>query len=89
MHFRAEQFHAVHIECLSLCVKSSHVHIAFHSEESGRCRGCNAVLAGPGLRNKPCFSHSFREEGLTEDIVDFVGARVVQILPFEVHSGTA
>ena len=86
---RAEQAHAVHIERLTLGVLHAHEHHALHAHESGGGRGRHTVLTGAGLRDQTGLAHLFRQQRLTEHVVDLVGAGVVQILTLEVDLRTA
>ena len=86
---RAEQAHAVHVERLTLGILHAHEHHALHAHESGSGRGRNTVLTGAGLCDQTGLAHLFRQQRLTEHVVDLMGARVVQILTLEVDLCTA
>ena len=42
------------------------------------------MLTGAGFSDDPLLAHPFREQDLAECVVDFVGAGVKEVLPFEV-----
>ena len=86
---RAEQAHAVHVERLTLGVLHAHEHHALHAHESGSGRGRYTVLTGAGFRDQTGLAHLFRQQCLTEHVVDLMGAGVVQILALEVDLCTA
>ena len=83
-HLCAQQLHAVDVERLAFHVCCPHIDFAFHSEQrsGGRCR--HAVLASASLRNDALFAHAFRQQNLAQDIVDLVGARVVEVLALDI-----
>ena len=62
---------------------------AVPAHESGSGRGRNAVLTAPLSAIRRVLPIFFRQQRLTEHVVDFMGARVVQILAFEVDLRTA
>ena len=84
MHFRTQKFHAEDVESLAFRIFFSHKNFAFQPEQcSGR--GCgHPVLAGAGFGNDALFAHPFGQEHLPENIVDFVGTGMVQILPLQI-----
>ena len=86
---RAEQAHAVHVERLTLGVLHAHEHHALHAHQGCGRRSRNAVLTGAGFRDQTGLAHLFRQQCLTEHVVDLMGAGVVQILAFEVDLRTA
>ena len=86
---RAEQAHTVHVERLPLGVLHAHEHHALHAHQGCGRRSRNAVLTGAGFRDQTGLAHLFRQQRLTEHVVDLMGAGVVQILAFEVDLRTA
>ena len=49
-------------------------------------RGCShAMLAGAGLGDQMPLAHAAGQQDLAQDIVDLVGAGVVEVFPFEVN----
>ena len=70
--FRAEQFHAVNVERLTLCILLAHEDFAFHAHESGRRSSGNAVLTCARFGNDACFAHAFGEQYLSQNIVQFM-----------------
>ena len=47
------------------------------------------MLARPRLRDDPPLPHPFREQGLTERVVDLVRAGVREVLAFQQNAGAA
>jgi hypothetical protein len=47
------------------------------------------MLPGSSFRDDPGFAHALREEDLSNAIIDFVGARMKQVLAFKINPGTA
>ena len=77
---RAEQTHAIDVQCLPLRILFSHEDDTFHAHQcrGGGCR--HTVLAGACLGDQTGFAHFFREKCLPEHVVDLVCARVIQVL---------
>ena len=86
-HFGTEQTHAVNVQGLANGVFFAHVHDAFHAHECRGGGGGHAMLTGAGLSNEAGLAHFFGEQRLTEGIVDFVRAGVVEVLALEVDLG--
>ncbi len=89
MYLCTQQLHAVNIQRLPFGIFHAHKDFAFHVKQ---CRsGCsrNAVLARASLCNNACFSHFFCKQCLPKHVIDFMGARMVQILALKVNFRTA
>ncbi len=84
-HFGPQQFHAEHVGRLAFHVVGPHVHHAFQTELGTNGRRCHAVLARAGLRDDAGFAHATGQDDLAQNVVDFVGAGVVQLIPFQVN----
>ena len=84
VHLRAQQPHAVDIERLPLGVLAAHEHLALHAHERGDGRGSNAVLSRAGFCDHAGLAHLFRQQHLSQHVVDLVRARVVEVLALEV-----
>ena len=83
------QFHPVDVQRLSAGVFFSHEHHAGHvHQRRGRGRS-DTVLSGAGLGNQAGFAHLLCQKRLSQDIVDLMRARVVQVLPLEIDLRTA
>ncbi len=82
-HLGTQQPHPGDVERLALGVHLAHVDHALQSEQCACGRGCDAVLARAGLRDHPRFPHPFGEQCLAQNVVDFVGSGVVEVLAFE------
>ena len=67
-----------------LGVLLAHEDHALHAHQRRGGGGRHAVLAGAGLGDQAGFAHLFREQRLTEHVVDLVSAGVVQVLALEV-----
>ena len=83
-HFRAEHFHAVHIQFLPLAIHRAHVDDAFQAEHRGDRRGGHAVLARAGFGDDARLAHAPGQQDLADGVVDLVRAGVVQILALEI-----
>ena len=70
---------------LSSHVFGTHVNHAFKTETGAHGSGCDSMLSGPGLGNDALLSHSLGKQGLSQGIVDLVGAGVKQVFPLEVN----
>ena len=81
--FRAEHFHAIHVEFLPLAIHRAHVDDAFHPEHRGDGGGGDAVLARAGLGDDAGLAHAFGEQDLADGVVDLVRAGVEQVLALE------
>ena len=86
---RAEQAHAVHVERLTLGVLHAHEHHALHAHQGCGRRSRNTVLTGTGLCDQTGLAHFFRQQRLTEHVVDLMCAGVVEILALEIDLRTA
>ena len=87
--FGAEQPHSEGVGRLAFNVFASHVDDAGQAD-SGACGGGgDAVLSGAGFGDDSGFARFLGEEDLSEDVVDFVGAGVVEFVAFEPDSDGA
>ena len=88
-HLRAEKFHSLDIQGLTLHIDGAHVDDALATEPGrNRCRG-NAVLTRASFGNDSPFAHPLGEQNLTKRVVNFMRAGMKQILPFEINFGAA
>lgn len=83
----AEEFDAEDVERLSSDVLGAHVDGAGHAEFGAHGRGGDAVLSRACLGDDPRFAQPAGEQDLTECVVDFVAARVIEILPLQPDVG--
>ena len=88
MDLGPQELHPVDVQGLSLHIMGPHEDLALQSEVRGEGRRGNTVLSRTGLRDHPGLAHPLRQEALADDVVDLMGAGVVQVLPLEVHLGT-
>mmetsp|Transcript_35493 Transcript_35493/g.113402 ORF Transcript_35493/g.113402 Transcript_35493/m.113402 type:complete len:276 (-) Transcript_35493:760-1587(-) len=79
----SQDVHPEHIQRLPRAVDGSHVDDALQAQQGAHRRRRDAVLAGAGLGDDPCFSEALREESLANGVVDLVGARVGELFSFE------
>ena len=79
----AEQAHAGDVERLALGVDLAHVDGALESEQRGRGRRGDAVLAGAGLGDHAGLADALGEQRLAEHVVDLVRAGVVEVLALQ------
>ena len=83
--FGPQQLHAVHVQGLPVRVLLSHKDLTLHAHKGRHGGGSYPVLAGSRLGDDPGLSHLFCQQHLAQDIVDLVGACVVQILPLQIN----
>ena len=76
-HGRPEQLHSEHVGRLALDIINPHVHHTLHPVARADCCGRHAVLARTGFSDDAFFTHTPRQQSLTEAVVDFVSTRVV------------
>ena len=88
-NLRAEGTHTVDVRGLARDVQRAHVDDAGESKEGGCGGGGDAVHARAGLGNQARLAHTAGEEGLAKDVVDLVGAGVVEVLALEEDTGAA
>ena len=79
----AQELHPEDVEGLALDVDLAHVDPALEAEQGGGGGGGDPVLAGARLRDHPPLAHALGEQGLADDVVELVGAGVVEVLPLE------
>ena len=85
-HLGAEQLHAPHVQRLALDVDGTHVDDAAETEQRGRGRGGDAVLAGTRLRDQVLLAHAAGQQGLAEHVVDLVRTGVGEVFALEQHA---
>ena len=83
MYGGAEQLHAHDVERLAAHVLGAHVDAALEAEQRAGGGRRHAVLSGAGLGDDPALPHPPGEQCLPQRVVDFVRARVGQILTLE------
>ena len=83
-HRRAQQLHAVDVLRLALDVFAAHVDHAFEAEAGADGGGGDAMLAGAGFGDDARLAHALGQQRLADDVVDLVGAGVVQVFALEV-----
>ena len=82
-NFGAKQAHSKYVQCLSLDVHFSHVHLALKTKQCCCSCRCNTVLSSACLGNDALLAHALRQQHLTEHTVDLVGTRVIQIFTLQ------
>ena len=88
-HCSAKELHAIDILRLTLDVLRTHVDHALHAITRSNSRGGHTVLTCASLCDNTRLAHALGEHGLTDDVIDFVRAGVVQILALQIHLCTA
>lgn len=83
----AEHPHTGDVEGLPPGVDLTHVDGALEAEQGTGGRRGHPVLPRPGLGDDPRLAHPPGEKGLAENVVDLVGAGVVEVLALEEHPG--
>ena len=84
-HAGAQLLHPEDVWPLPFHVHRPHVDRAL--EAHARCHGgsSHAVLPGSRFRDYPLFSHALHQQALPHDVVDLVGAGVVQVFALDVY----
>ena len=85
-HRRAKEPHAPNVECLTTHVLLTHVYDALESKARAHGGRGDTMLPGTRLGDDSLFSHSARQQHLTNGVVDLVRAGVVEVLAFEPHA---
>ena len=88
-HLGAEQSHSIDVERLTLGILLAHENDALHAHQSSGSRGRDTVLTCTSLGNQADLAHLFGQQRLTENVVDFVRTRVIEILSLEINLRSA
>ena len=83
-HLRPELLHPEDVGALPLHVHGTHVDGALEPEPGGHGGGGDAVLPGAGLGDDAFLAHTRHQQPLAHDVVDLVGAGLVEIFPFQI-----
>ena len=82
---RSEHLHALHVGVLALHVGGSHEDLTLHVHQRAHCGGSHAMLSGTRFGDDACLAHLLRQQNLADGVVDFVCARMVEVLALEVE----
>ena len=85
VNLRAQEPHPVYVQRLPLRILFSHENLTFHVHQRRRGGSGYAVLACAGLGDDTSLAHLFRQQHLTQHVVDLVGSGVVQILTLQIN----
>ena len=66
----------------------AHVNHAFQTKFRTDSRRGHAVLARPCFRDDTGFAHTTRQNDLAQHVVDFMRARVIQLVPLHIDFRT-
>lgn len=88
-HFSAEETHTEDVGLLTTDIFGAHVDDTREAEVSTGGGGGDTMLAGAGFGDDPFFAHAEGEEGLSDGVIDFVGAGVIDVFAFEPDLGAA
>ena len=80
MHLGTQHLHPLNIGVLTLHVCCSHEYFTLHVHQRTHRSCCHTVLSGSRLSNDASLAHTFRQEDLTDGVVNLVSSRVVQVL---------
>ena len=83
-HFGGQQTHPKDIGGLTADVLGPHIDQALQAQHRANGGGGDPVLPGAGFGDNARLAHIFRQQRLPQGIVDFMGAGMGQILPFQV-----
>ncbi|GBC96739.1 hypothetical protein HRbin16_02548 [bacterium HR16] len=81
-----QQSHAEDVESLAVHILFTHVYLALEAEACTHRRGGDAVLSCTRLGDNAPLVHALCQQDLPQGVIDFVRARVAQILPLEVDT---
>ena len=82
-----EQLHTRDVQRLPLGVFLPHVDDTFQSHQCRGCRRRDSVLPGTRLGDDSRLTHAGSQQRLSENVVDLVRSRVVEVFSFEVDAG--
>jgi hypothetical protein len=82
-HFGTEEPHAKDVRLLSANIFSAHVDDAGEAEVRTSGSGSYAMLPGTRFGDDPFLAHEEGEECLSDGVIDFVGAGVIDVFAFE------
>ena len=83
-HSSAQEFHAIHIGTLTLDVFGAHVNNALKAVAGADGGRGHTVLARACFGNDARLAHALGQHGLSNGVVDFVRARVVQVFALQI-----
>ena len=83
-HFRAQQFHAEHVGCLTFNVFRAHIDNTRQTKARGNRCGSYTMLTSACLSDDAGLAHAPRQLDLSQAIIDLVAARMVQLVAFEI-----
>mmetsp|Transcript_21890 Transcript_21890/g.52082 ORF Transcript_21890/g.52082 Transcript_21890/m.52082 type:complete len:224 (-) Transcript_21890:1277-1948(-) len=85
----AERVHSEDVQLLPFAIHGTHVNGAIQSQHGAHRGRCDTVLTGTRLRDDARLAELLRQQGLSDRVVDLVGARVGQILPLQPDGGSS
>ena len=86
---RANHAHARNIERLPRHVFRAHVDDAFEAEMGGDRGGRDSVLSRACFRDDAWLAHFYREQALSDGVVDFVRPGMEQIFALQIDARSA
>ena len=87
-HLCSQHLHPLHVHMLTLHVESSLIDDARHVHQSTYCGGGHAMLTSSCLGYDTLLAHLLGQQNLSDGVVDFVCAGVVQVFAFQVKAAT-
>ena len=84
-NFRPQQRHTHDVGPLAGDILCAHIDGAGQIKQRAHRGGGHAVLAGPCFRNNAALAHALGQQDLAQTVVDFVGAGVIQFVPFKIN----
>ena len=84
----SQHFHFLYVDMLAFYVRLSHINDAFHIHQCTYGSGCHSVLSGTCFGDDTFLSHAACQQDLPDSVVDFVGACMVQVFPFQIQFAT-
>ena len=85
----AQYLHSENVRRLAADVFFAHEYTALHAEKRRHCCRGYTMLAGAGFGNDFFLPHAARQKRLPQRIINFVGAGMIEVFPFEINFSAA
>jgi hypothetical protein len=87
-HLGAHPLHPEYVRPLAPDIDGAHIDLAVKSESRRHGSRGIAMLPGPGLRDDTFLAHARDEQALAHDVIDLVGAGMIEVFTLDVYSCT-
>ena len=85
-HRCAKKLHASDVEGLTFGINLTHVDDTLEPKKCGSGCARYSVLPSACFGDYACLSHALSQKRLTQNVVDFVRARVIEVFPLQEHA---